>query len=63
MFLDEVVQVLEAMIECRKRMIDSNSHCSFPECDDCSLCYEQGTIGMQLESLKEAVSIINQEYF
>lgn len=61
MTIDECVKMLIAKIECMKRETSGiDTDCNAQKCDDCSLCYEQGTIGKQKEALMYAVDIMRK---
>ena len=48
-------------IECMKRETSgTDTNCNLHNCDDCSLCYEQGTIGEQKEVLMFAVDTMRK---
>ena len=61
MTIDECAKMLIAKIECMKRETSgTDTDCNAQKCDDCSLCYEQGTIGQQKEALMYAVDIMRK---
>jgi hypothetical protein len=55
----QIEEILRAMIKCRERQVSGKCSCRSPECDECYLCYEQGTMGEIIEALKGALKIIH----
>lgn len=47
--------ILRAMIECRKRQTSGKCSSHSSECEECGLCYEQGTTGEIIGALKNAL--------
>lgn len=61
MTIDKCVNMLMAKEKCMERETSgTDTDCNFHNCDDCSLCYEQGTTGEQKEALRFAVDIIRK---
>ena len=56
MTLEDCTKMLIAKEKCIERETSGrDTDCNFHNCDECSLCYEQGTMGEQKEALKFAV--------
>lgn len=61
MTLDKAIEMLIAKEQCMERETSGiNSNCNFRYCDNCDLCYEQGTMGEQKEVLKYAAEIMSK---
>jgi hypothetical protein len=54
----QVMEILTAMIECREKQTQSDCHLGCKKCDDCLLCYQQGTIGEGTDALRFALDKI-----
>ena len=54
----QVEEILRAMVKCRERQVSGKCSSRSPECDECHLCYEQGTMGETIEALKGALELI-----
>lgn len=55
----EAQKMLIAKIECMKREASGiELDCIYRNCDECSLCYAQGTTGDQIEALNMAVKAL-----
>ena len=62
MTLDEAHNMLKAKLECLKRETSGTDFdCNNSNCDECSLCYEQGNMGEQKEALDIAIQALEQE--
>ena len=58
----EATNMLKAKLECLTRETSGTDFdCNNRNCDDCSLCYEQGNIGEQKEALDMAIQALEQE--
>ena len=56
---EEAQKMLIAKIECMKREASGiELDCIYRNCDECSLCYAQGTTGDQIEALNMAVKAL-----
>ena len=61
MSIDDCTKVLIAKEKCMERETSgTDTECNFHNCDECSLCYEQGTIGEQKEALKFAIDTMRK---
>lgn len=61
MKIDKCANMLIAKEKCMDRETSGrDTDCNFHNCDDCSLCYEQGTMGEQKEALKFAVETMRK---
>ena len=59
---EQAKKMLKAKSECLKRETNGTDFdCNNRNCDDCSLCYEQGNIGEQKEALEMAIKALEQE--
>ncbi len=62
---EEAIKYLTAKLECLTRSKGSREKCdsynSYEGCYECDLCYKQGNIGEQIESLKLAIKALEQE--
>ena len=55
--IDEAIKKLEARKTCMEREASgTDKQCVYRECDECDLCYAQGTTGEQIESLEYAIN-------
>jgi hypothetical protein len=55
-------KMLKAKLECLKRETSgTNFDCNNSNCDECSLCYEQGNMGEQKEALDMAIKALEQQ--
>lgn len=56
---EEAQKMLLAKVECMKRETSGTDlDCNLRNCDECDLCYEQGTTGDQIEALNMAVKAL-----
>ena len=58
----EAIEMLIAKAECTRR--DSSGidvDCNLRNCDECDLCYKQGTMGDQMEALGVAISALQAQ--
>lgn len=61
MSIDNCTKMLIAKEKCMERETSgTDTDCNFHNCDECSLCYEQGTMGEQKEALKFALNIMRK---
>ena len=61
MSIDDCTKMLIAKEKCMERETSGiDTECNLHNCDDCSLCYEQGTMGEQKEALKFAVDTMRK---
>ena len=59
---EQATNMLKAKLECLKRETSgTNFDCIRCNCDECSLCYEQGNMGEQKEALVMAIKALEQE--
>ena len=57
----EATNMLKAKLECLKRETSGTDFdCNNRNCDECSLCYEQGNMGEQKEALDMAIKALEQ---
>lgn len=57
----EAKKMLKARLECLKRETSGTDiDCNYRNCDECNLCYEQGTMGEQKEALGFAIKAVEQ---
>ena len=61
MTIDDCTKMLIAKEKCMSRETSgTDTDCNLHNCDECSLCYEQGTMGEQKEALKFAVDTMRK---
>lgn len=61
MSIDDCAKMLIAKEKCMSRETSgTDTDCNSHNCDECSLCYEQGTMGEQKEALKFAVDTMRK---
>jgi hypothetical protein len=61
MTIENCTKILIAKEKCMERETSGiDAECNLHNCDDCSLCYEQGTMGEQKEALKFAVETMRK---
>jgi len=61
MTIEECTKMLTAKEKCLERETSgTDTDCNYHNCADCSLCYEQGTMGEQKEALKFAVDTMRK---
>lgn len=59
---EQAKKMLKAKLECLKRETSGTDFdCNNSNCDECSLCYEQGNIGEQKEALDMAIKALEQQ--
>ena len=59
---EQATNMLKAKLECLKRETSGTDFdCNNSNCDECSLCYEQGNMGEQKEALDIAIKALEQE--
>lgn len=59
---EEAAKMLIAKVECMKRETSGiDSDCNDRHCDNCDLCYAQGTMGEQKEALRMAISALEKQ--
>ena len=57
----EAVKMLTAKVECIKRYSSGiNEDCNSPDCGECTLWYEQGNMGEQIEYLQMAIKALEE---
>ena len=58
---EQAMHMLKAKLECLKRETSGTDFdCNNSNCDECSLCYEQGNMGEQKEALDMAIKALEQ---
>lgn len=58
----KVIEMLTAKAECiRRESSGIDVDCNFRNCDECDLCYKQGTMGDQMEALCVAISALQAQ--
>ena len=58
---EQAKKMLKAKLECLKRETSGTDFdCNNRNCDECSLCYEQGNMGEQKEALDMAIKALEQ---
>lgn len=58
----EAIEMLTAKAECIRREASGiDVDCNHRNCDECDLCYKQGTMGDQMEALGVAVSALQAQ--
>ena len=58
---EEAIKMLTAKVECTKCLLDgTNPVCGYENCDDCDLCYAQGTAGDQIEALEKVIKALSR---
>ena len=59
---EQAKKMLRAKLECLKRETSGTDFdCNNSNCDECSLCYEQGNMGEQKEALDMAINALEQQ--
>lgn len=57
----EVLEKLRAYLKCRERQVKGIYYaCNNKKCDDCDLCYMQGTIGEHIEAIEVATQALEK---
>ena len=60
---EQAKKMLAAKLECLKRETSGTDFdCNNSNCDECSLCYEQGNMGEQKEALDMAIKALEQQH-
>ena len=58
----EAIEILTAKAECIRREVSGTDFaCNLRNCDECDLCYAQGTTGEQREALGMAIKAIEKQ--
>lgn len=58
----EAIEILTAKAECMRRETSGiDIDCNYRNCDECDLCYKQGTTGDQIEALCVAISALQAQ--
>lgn len=58
---EQAKKMLKAKLDCLKRETSGTDFdCNNSNCDECSLCYEQGNMGEQKEALDMAIKALEQ---
>lgn len=61
MTIEDCTKILIAKEKCMERETSGiDTDCNLHNCDDCFLCYEQGTVGEQKEALRFAINIMRK---
>ena len=59
---EQAKKMIRAKLECLKRETSGTDFdCNNSNCDECSLCYEQGNMGEQKEALDMAIKALEQQ--
>ena len=59
---EQAMNMLKAKLECLKRETSGTDFdCNNSNCDECSLCYEQGNMWEQKEALDMAIKALEQQ--
>ena len=59
--IDDCINMLIAKEKCMERETSGiDTDCNLHNCDECDLCYEQGTMGEQKEALKFAIDTMRK---
>ena len=59
---EQAKKMIKAKLECLKRETSGTDFdCNNSNCDECSLCYEQGNMGEQKEALDMAIKALEQQ--
>ena len=59
---EQAKKMLKAKLECLKRETSGTDFdCNNSNCDECSLCYEQGNMGEQKEALDMAIKALERQ--
>ena len=59
---EQAKKMLKSKLECLKRETSGTDFdCNNSNCDECSLCYEQGNMGEQKEALDMAIKALEQQ--
>ena len=59
---EEAIKILTAKAECMRRETSGTDlDCNYRNCDECDLCYKQGTTGDQMEALRVAISALQEK--
>ena len=59
---EQAMNMLKAKLECLKRETSGTDFdCNNSNCDECSLCYEQGNMGEQKGALDMAIKALEQQ--
>ena len=59
---EQAKKMIKAKLECLKRETSGTDFdCNNSNCDECSLCYEQGNMGEQKEALDMAIKSLEQQ--
>lgn len=58
----EAIELIEASVECYKRQneVAYEKQCH-EDCDNCNLCYKQGTVGEQKEAFHMAINALEKQ--
>ena len=57
----DALEKLQAYCKCQKMQVKCNyEECNDSMCDECDLCYMQGTIGEHIESIETAIKAIKE---
>ena len=58
----EAIEILTAKAECIRREVSGTDFaCNLRNCDECDLCYAQGTTGEQREAIEMAISALQEQ--
>ena len=58
----EALEKLKGYYKCQKMQVKGNyDDCNESKCDNCELCYMQGTIGEHIESIEVAIKALNDK--
>lgn len=57
----EVLEKLRAYLKCQKRQVKGiHEDCNNKKCDNCDLCYMQGTTGEHIEAIEVAIQALEK---
>lgn len=58
---EQALKMAKAKLECIERRTSGKTELCREDCESCSLCYEQGNMGDQMEWLKMSIKALEQE--
>ena len=57
MKIEKAISILKADLECHKNRISAVPKCN-NDCDNCDICYAQGTNGEHMQALEIAITLL-----